>query len=136
MTARAIAALIIVAFIASIIYQWVLRLPSDALSVAAGVLCGIAATLPVSFALLILLLRRNNSSYGVEATEATVSSQTPPFSRPAAQPQIIVVAPPQNAYGQGIPFNMTPPQAYPPQYSEHSEDFVDGRDWRIIGDDS
>lgn len=135
MTARAIAALIIVAFIASIIYQWVQRLPSDALSVAAGVLCGIAATLPISFALIIVLLRRSNSSPGAQGS-TPVSNQVPTITRQSSQPQIIVVAPPQGAGTQGIPFNMPPFQNYAPHYSEDPEDIVDGRDWRIIGDES
>ncbi len=132
--------LVSMAFVMTLAYYVGNRLSTDALNMAVGVLCGMAASIPVSVGLLLALMRKRND----EADDDDEMENDPhptvaqPMPRPGQQqqPQIIVIAPPQgqpypgqaNYYPLGGATNYT----YPPVMNE---DVIDSRDWRIIGDD-
>lgn len=138
--------------LAAIVYQILARVPSDALNVALGVLCGIGASIPVSLGLLIALTRRrqpeDRGEWADPDSEPVRHIQQPvqrlpqpalPFQQ-TQQPQIIVVAPPQGPYApgqypQGIPFptQWLNQQQYP--FMQEHAGAIDARDWRIIGED-
>lgn len=136
--------------LAAVVYQILERVPSDALNVALGVMCGIGASIPISFGLLVALTRqRHKSEVTVEWREpepepARVVRQSSPHQvpqQPSPQPQIIVIAPPQGQFAQGqfpqgfqIPaqwLNQTQPA---PFMHEHAH-AVDAREWRIFGEE-
>lgn len=132
---------ILALFAAVVAYQVIGRVPSETLSVAVGVLCGITASIPVSIGLVIALLRRRDATAPqVEWRDAEPEPDYYPQPQrrqpqPAPQqPQIIVIAPPQGQYpnggGYGIPLSNF---GYP--YAQQSNETVEGRDWKIIGDE-
>ncbi len=120
------------------------RLSADALNMAVGVMCGMAASVPVSVGLLLALLRKRERDADEDEAEEIMQDQPPnpwvPSPRPVQgqTPQIIVIAPPQGqsfpgqagygyTTGGAVPFNGYPTSMH--------EDVIDSRDWRIIGDD-
>lgn len=141
--------LIIALFVAAIAYQVLERVPSDALTVALGVTCGIAASVPVTLGLLIVLLRRRDADAQADwddreptPARAVPTPVQPRYAQPALPPpQIIVLAPngqgqftsgqfPQNLYGA----NQLPWLSGQYSDSPDSDSAVDARDWRIIGE--
>lgn len=131
--------------LATIAYQVIERVPADTLSVALGVACGFAASIPVTLGLMLLLLRQRESQETfIETPEpdpARMPHQPapPPLTAPQMQsPQIIVLTP----QGQFAPGQM--PQGFPlpapwattpnPFMQEHAN-AVDAREWRIIGEE-
>ncbi|MGE5140027.1 MAG: hypothetical protein ACM3JD_11235 [Rudaea sp.] len=138
-------ALAVVAFGVTLAYYVSSRLSTDALNMAVGVLCGMAAGVPVSLGLLLAVIRQRGHAGGEDEIEGTDEFRDPhPGSTQARgkaplpqTPQIIVIAPPQAQYnaGQlpyGYPGGTASYGAYPPSMNE---DVIDGREWRIIGDD-
>jgi hypothetical protein len=128
----------LIAFGITLAYYVSLRLSTDALDFAVGVMCGIVASLPISLGLLLALTRHRDQPVDDRAWEE--SNRVPGYSAAKPQmPQVIVLAPPQwqNAPG-GAPFNYQ--SAGDPRYSNYSAglsgDMLEGRDWKIIGDDS
>ncbi len=138
MSIRTGAILVLTAFAVTFAYYVGNKLTAEAVNVAIGVLCGIGASIPVSLGLVIALTRERERDN--DETEPD-SHPAPPYGSPRPQmPQIIVVAPPQAQYGQGqptpgYPFG-APGAAYPGYMPPQNEEIVDGRDWRIIGDDA
>ncbi len=135
--------------LAAVVYQILARVPSDALNVALGVMCGIAASIPVSLGLLIALTRQREQAnvtaevYDPEPEPARFVEQPMPLRIPqqsAQQPQIIVIAPPQGQFAQGqFPQGFQMPaqwlnQTQYPFMQEHAN-AVDAREWRIIGEE-
>jgi hypothetical protein len=140
---------------AAAVYQLLERVPTDALNVALGVACGIGASIPISLGLLMALMRRReqNDQSGdwedvpvrqprfdpIRFAHRNESPQYPQSQAQAAQPQIIVIAPPQ---AQGVPGQF--PQGFPLPaqwlnqsypYLQDNPEAVDARDWRIIGEE-
>ncbi len=145
MNVRTGTVLVLMAFAVTLAYYIGTRMSTEALSVAVGVVFGMIASVPVSLGLLIALTRpRERSCTGEPAPDSHPAAQ-PQYGAPRPQmpqaPQIIVVAPPQGAnagYNPGQPNyaypypGATPYVNYAPsQY----EDVIEGRDWKIIGDD-
>lgn len=122
-------------------YQIGARLSDGAIMTLVGVMCGIAATIPISLGLLVALTRertRYAESDGVDAEPATWVDPAPtsfnlplppivPQPPPPAYPPIMLVAPPQG----------TPPPNYYPYYSPPGNvpppPFE--RDFKIVGDE-
>ncbi len=137
--------LAIVAFGVTLAYYVSSRLSTDALNMAVGVLCGMAASVPVSLGLLLAVLRQRGRDVDEDEAEAKDEFRDLlPSGRQARAmpgqpqaPQIIVIAPPQGQYSAGqVPYAYPPNMAgYAPYGSSMSEEVIDGRDWRIIGDD-
>jgi hypothetical protein len=129
--------LAMIAFAITMAYYVSNRLSPDALTFAVGVLSGIAASVPVSLGLLIALGRRRELSG--EAPSIEYHQRTPEYrTTPAPMPQVIVIPPPQGQHGPpagafGFPGAGGIP--YPAYTSAQSEYMLDGRDWKIIGQD-
>jgi hypothetical protein len=134
---------------AGVLYQVIERVPPEALTVALGVTCGLAASLPVALGLLIALTRNRQQADPVEEwvdTEPTPVRYLPPAPQripqqtQEQQPQIIVIAPPQGQFGPGqlsqqlpqMPFTWNNAQ-YP--FIVDSNQGMQERDWRIIGEE-
>ncbi len=145
MSLRTGTVLVLTAFAVTLAYYIGTRMSTEALSVAVGVVFGMIASVPVSLGLLIALTRQRERTYDDEPRQDL--HPTPQYQYGAPRPpqpqapQIIVVAPPngQNAqYNPGQPIygypypGATSYASYPP--SQH-EEVIEGRDWRIIGDD-
>ncbi len=126
-----------IAFGVTLAYYLGSKLSTEAINVAVGVLCGMAASLPVSFGLLVALTRQREPVDEQETHKGW--HPTPSYGAPRSHvPQVIVVAPPQGQYTPGsVPF------AYPVDRSLHypnyplreSDDVIEGRDWRLVGED-
>lgn len=139
MTLKAGTALAGIAFGATLAYYIGSRVSTDALNLAVGVLCGVGASLPVSIGLLLALFRRREGD--AEEAEGPVHyPQGQGYSVPRQQvPQVIVLAPQQGQYPAGFsPYGFPGPGMgqYPNQMLEQPGEVIDGRDWRVIGDDS
>jgi len=131
---------------AGVVYQMIQRVPPEALTVALGVTCGLAASLPVALGLLIALTRNRQQVEPVEEwidPEPTPVRYLPPAPQripqqmpEQQQPQIIVIAPPQGQFGQGqlpqMPFTWNNGQ-YP--FIVDNNQAMQERDWRIIGEE-
>lgn len=115
--------------LAAVVYQVLERVPSDSLNVALGVMCGIAASVPVSLGLLLALTRQrqqdqaeaewlapepeaarivrlaNGHASGMSNDELDdrrqIPQRIPQNANAQPQPQIIVIAPPQGQFAQG-----------------------------------
>ncbi len=137
MSVRTGTVLVLMAFAMTLAYFVGTRMSTEALNVAVGVVCGIVASVPVSLGLLIALTRQRDRAQAEEPREDLYPAPRYDVPRPQT-PQIIVVAPPQSQYppGQsiyGYPYTGgVSYSSYPPSYNE---DVIEGRDWRIIGDD-
>lgn len=133
-----IVALLVVGLFGSVMtYQVINRLPADALNVAVGVLCGITASIPVSLGLMIALLRRRDAGQPeADSLEAEPESITraPRQPQPPQQPQIIVIAPPQGQFPQGNGYGV-PLSNFGYPYAPASNETIEARDWRIIGEE-
>ncbi len=130
--------LALVAFAMTLAYHIVTRLSTEAMNVAVGVLCGMFASLPVSFGLLVALTRKRDQTGEEEPRSEAQPAVAQSISRPQT-PQIIVVAPPQmQPYAQGQAPYIFPNAGAPNQnyWSPQHEEIVEGRDWKIIGDDA
>jgi hypothetical protein len=126
----------LIAFGVTLAYYVSNRLSADALNFAVGVLCGIAASVPVSLGLLAALGRERESSETFGPTEYPQRSQAYGGARPPT-PQVIVIPPPQAQYNPGAaPFGYSAagPVPYASYPSRESDRIIEGRDWRIIGD--
>lgn len=140
MTLKAGTAIVCIAFGATLAYYIGSRISTDALNLAVGVLCGMAASLPVSIGLLVALFRRrgSNSEEQEDVPSPYPASQSYPIPRQQI-PQVIVLAPQPGPYPSGYaPFGF--PGGNPAQYGdnmlEQAGDVIDGRDWKVIGDDA
>ncbi len=137
MSLRVSTVLILTVFTVALAFQVINRLSTDAMNLGVGVLCGMVASLPVSLGLLVALTRERAELSEAEDEEAEPepSYSEPVMPRAMPQPHVIVVAPPQNPYGQGYP--PYPQYGYGPATypAEDAEDVIEGRDWRIIGDE-
>ncbi len=137
MSGRMSGVLVFMGFAVTLAYFLGTRLSPEALSVAIGVLFGMAASVPVSLGLLIALTRQRERS---DDDRPRMDEHPVPYGSPRPQaPQIIVVAPPQAQYGAGqMPYGYPTanPNMYPGFPPEQYQEVVDGRDWRIIGDDA
>ncbi len=138
--------LIVVAItLATIGYHAVERVSADTLNVAFGVVCGIAASVPVTVGLMLALLRQRPTP---DAPDETFEAEPPPARvayRPAPQtlptppmppPQIIVLTP----QGQFAPGQLPPnfPLSWnqtPTLFLHEHANAVDAREWRIIGEE-
>lgn len=129
----------------TVMYQLLERVPSDALNVALGVLCGIGASIPVTLGLLIALARqRQHNAARVEwndpEPEPTRFEPTPlPRAIPSnpPQPQIIVLTPQGQFAPQQFPHGIQMPAQFQQPYpfmQEHAN-AIDAREWRIIGEE-
>ncbi len=122
-------------------YQLTSRLSADAINVAVGVLCGIAASLPVALGLLIALTRQRETREDEYEHEADSYAEPPRRQGPAPHapmsgygsgyPPVIVVAPPQNQLPNPYA-HLLPPGNLPPG-SMHEPPI--SRDFKIIGGD-
>lgn len=127
-------------------YQIGSRLSDDAIMTIVGVSCGIAASIPVSVGLLIALTRERNvyadydydepepapTPYNVYRPSMPPQSQLNAHPQQSQQPQIIVVAPPQ----QPLPQNYAPYSSYlqsPGQAALLAP--MQERTFKIVGDD-
>ena len=131
---------------AGVVYQVIQKVPAEALTVALGVACGLGASLPVAFGLLIALTRQRQQVETIEEwsdPEPTPVRYTPPMPQripqlqePQQQPQIIVIAPPQGQFANGqlpqMPFTWNNAQ-YP--FMADTSQPMQERDWRIIGEE-
>lgn len=132
---------------ATAVYQVLERVPADALTLALGVACGVGASIPVSIGLVLAISRQRRAAYETEEDAEDEEPLVPPslpiphrVPAPQAQPQIIVIAPPQGQFPQG-----QFPQGFPYAgahmmwgaggLAPDGSQTVDARDWRIIGDD-
>lgn len=131
MSLRSGAALGMVAFGASLAYFVFNSMSADAINVAVGLLCGVIASLPVSLGLLVALTRRRDPTLE-EREDSDLPAASALRVRKGQMPQVIVIAPPYSAYQTG-----TAPYGYPGdnRSAYESDDLVQGRDWKIIGDD-
>lgn len=138
MTLRAGTIIACIAFGVTLAYYVGSRISTDALDLAVGVLCGMAASVPVSIGFLVALIRRRESV--VEGEELLLEPRASGY--PAGRqpiPQFIVLAPQPGQYpptfgSLGYPGPM-PSQQFGNMLERH-EDLIDGREWRIIGDES
>jgi hypothetical protein len=138
--------------LSAVVYQVLGRIPSDALNVALGVMCGIGASIPVSLGLLIALTRRRQAEAEMDWQDQEPSparyipQPVSHFREPAPRleqpqvPQIIVVAPPQGQFApgqfpQGIPLQATWGSQQPYPFMHEHANAVDAREWRIIGEE-
>jgi hypothetical protein len=140
--------IVIIALVAfGMAYQVINRLSADALNVGFGVLCGMAASIPVALGLLVALMRRRDAGREVELADpppqphvaapgarfAQPSAHAfPPGHGPLQQPQIIVIAPPQGQYGQAPLYGFNPAYGAP---APGGDEAIDARDWKIIGEE-
>lgn len=128
-------------------YQIGARLSDEAIMTIVGVTCGIAASIPISIGLLIALTRERAEPLVEEYIEPEPVSASasyniyrpsmPPQPQPLSpqqltqQPQIIVVAPPQQSLAQNSPtygnYLLTPGQAALPAPMQE-------RTFRIVGE--
>ena len=132
--------------LATIAYQVMMRVPAETLSIALGVGCGIAASIPVTVGLLIALLReRSTAEVYVEERPAEPAPARVPYQPPQPiappvmpQPQIIVLSPNGQFMPGQMPQNFQMPaqwvNAANPYMHEHGN-AVDAREWRIIGEE-
>ncbi len=105
------------------------RLSTETINILVGVMCGIAASVPVSLGLLIALTREREAPTEEEDEVSGYPERISPYPPRASQPPyppVIVVAPPQSQlpgpYGGYLPpGNMREPPMT--------------RDFKIIGDD-
>jgi hypothetical protein len=124
----------LIVFSLTLAYYVSSRLSTETLDIAVGVLCGIAASLPVSIGLLVALTRerREESKDELDADFYPAPSYGTP---PRQMPHVIVIAPPQGQYTTG-----SIPVSYPGDRSTYYplrelDDALQARDWRIIGND-
>ncbi len=137
MSVRTGTVVVLVAFAASLAYFVGNRLSTQAIDIAVGVLCGMGASLPVSVGLLVALTRQRERTIEDEPTADNYPATQNRPARPAS-PQIIVVAPPQAQYGfgqNGYGYGYPGAASYDGYAGQQQEQVIDGRDWRIIGDD-
>ena len=133
---------IVLAFIvaaAVMAYQIGSRLSDEAIMTIVGVVCGITASIPVSIGLLIALTRERSTYVAEEYVEPEpapapyhIYRPSPPPQPQMQQPQIIVVAPPQqqlpqsfSPYGNYLPLSQM--NALPAPMQE--------RNFKIVGED-
>lgn len=133
--------------LATIAYQVVERVPADTLSVALGVACGFAASIPVTIGLMLVLLRQRQARDGYietpepESAPARMSYQPAPqpVTAPQMPPPQIIVLTPQGQFAPGqLPqgFPLPAQWANPPNPFMHEQaNAVDAREWRIIGEE-
>ena len=91
------------------------RMSTEAMAVAVGVVCGVAAGIPMSVLIMAALTRRRDAEYG--------PSQTMPSRRPAPYPPIVVIQ-------GGSP---APSSLSAPYYTQPAE--ATPRQFRIVGED-
>ncbi len=104
------------------------RLSEQALAVAVGALCGIAASVPVSIAFVIAASRNwGRPETVVQASARRLDSEPPRYPQP--QQPVIVIAPPQ-PNSAAYPFS-NGSYYIPPQPNEPES----GREFKIIGDE-
>ncbi len=131
--------LAVIAAAAVMAYQIGSRLSDEAIMTIVGVTCGIVASIPVSIGLLIALTRERTTYVAEEYIEPEPAPSPYNVYRPSQppqpqmqQPQIIVVAPPQ----QQLPPNFSPYGNYlpSPQMNELPAPMQE-RNFKIVGED-
>ena len=137
--------LVLTAFAVTLAYSIGTRMSTEAISVAVGVVFGMIASVPVSLGLLIALTRARERSCADEPAADSHPAPQPQYNTPRPPmpqaPQIIVVAPPQGSnaqYNPAQPGYMYPYPGATPYVNyapSQREDVIEGRDWKIIGDD-
>ncbi len=106
------------------------KLSSEALAVAVGALCGIAASIPVSVGLVIAASRNWGHTEERPREIEREYPQRQPQHYPQ-QPQVIVVAPPQI---QQPPYGYpNQPYYFPPPANGNP---YDSREFKVVGDES
>ncbi len=145
MSVRTGTVLVLMAFAVTLAYYIGTRMSTEAISVAVGVVFGMIASVPVSLGLLIALTRPRERAYAGEPIQDSHSAPPTQYGAPRPPmpqaPQIIVVAPPQGAnaqYNPGQPNYVYPYPGATPYVNyapSQREDVIEGRDWKIIGDD-
>ncbi|MBI5305073.1 MAG: hypothetical protein HY868_23275 [Chloroflexi bacterium] len=103
------------------------RLSNEAMAVVVGALCGISASIPVSLALFIAV-SRNWGRNDIERDALIPRTHAPSY--PSAQPQVIVVAPPQMT-NQSYGFYPSPYYLPAPGADAASN----AREFKIIGEE-
>lgn len=129
----------------TVVYQILERVPSDALNVALGVMCGIGASIPVTLGLLIALTRqRQHNAARVEWNDSeSEPTRIEPTPLPRAiqsdppQPQIIVLTPQGQFAPQQFPQGFPMPAQFqqPNPFMQEHAHAIDAREWRIIGEE-
>jgi hypothetical protein len=127
----------LIAFGVTLAYYVSNRLSTDALNFAVGVLCGIAASVPVSLGLLAALGRQRESSNDEGPAEYPQRTQAYGGTR-VPTPQVIVIPPPQAPYNPGaapFAYPAVGPMPFASYANRQSDQIIEGRDWRIIGEE-
>lgn len=131
-------ALVLIAVGVTLAYHISNRLSSEALNVVVGLFCGVAASVPVALGLLIALTKRREPAQ-MDRLEEENDSPQPYYRRREQLPQFIMMAPPGGQYSQMLDQFTNPAGAYPAYLNDGFDrqgNGFDGREWRIIGDDS
>lgn len=111
-----------VMFAAVLAYIVGVRLSESAMAVVVGVVFGVAASVPTSL-ILALMLRRADAHHE-------------PASRSESQQPTIIVAPPMPQYPHPQAWMGGAGQVYlPPLYDEHDSTRESGRRFRVVGED-
>ncbi len=135
MSGKNVLGLLFVLGLLGLVYSIAMRLSAEALNVIVGVLCGVAASVPVSIGLLLALTRNRQSEVDYDSANEyeTPTYQPAPYTPPAppqSYPPIIVMAPPTGQLPN--PYQL-PPNALPPGYTMNEPPRT--RDFKIIGED-
>lgn len=124
----------LVLFVGFLAWRLTERLSADALGLAAGVLLGIAAGIPV--ALLVLAATRRNAAndHDFDGERVGQGRQLPAMHQP--QPPVIILSGYPQGQGYGQPGAQAQPghYGYPPALS-HGGDVVDARQFHVVGDE-
>jgi len=116
-----------VVFAGALAYIFGYHLPSDAMAVGVGALCGITASIPVSVALYIAASR----NWGLAGPSRESTRTYTPRKRSARRPTV-VINPPQPNHSA---FAFQPNPLYlPPQLPPQTLASVAPREFRIVGD--
>jgi hypothetical protein len=104
MSSRAVFLMVLLAFVVALAVVIGNRMSADAMAVVVGVTCGVAASIPMSAVILILIHRRDRRP------------EMPPLSR-ENYPPVVVISPGQQRQTYGTPSHYVPSmgEALPPR---------------------
>jgi hypothetical protein len=119
---------------AALVFTVTSRMSEQAINVVVGLMCGVAASIPVSVGLLIALTRKRDAPVDSEEESDYPEPVYPYPSRSPRQPYppVIVITPQQNQL-PGPYAGLLPPGTFPPTYSLNEPPMT--RDFRVIGED-